>query len=218
MLEVKKTRTSARNPKGNGQCERVHRTILQMLRAYLKGNQTDWDKHIGCLMAAYRSSTNESTGLTPNMMMLGREVKTPLRLIFGYNQPEETSASFGDYVSKLRHRMHLAHEICRRFMLKMAKRRKDHYDVRLSLNCYKPEDPVLLLNEIRKEGICQKLKPIYIGPCIILKKMNSLNYCIQLVKEGPVKVVNHDKLKPYQGNQYPEWGTSAVRIYKRQNK
>ncbi|CAC5361331.1 unnamed protein product [Mytilus coruscus] len=105
--------------------------------------------------------------------------------------------------------MHLAHEICRRFMLKTAKRKKNHYDVRLSLNCYKPEDPVWLLNEIRKEGICQKLKPVYIGPCIILKKMNSLNYCIQLDKEGPVKVVNHDKLKPYQGNQYPEWGTSA---------
>ncbi|VDI33903.1 Hypothetical predicted protein [Mytilus galloprovincialis] len=172
MLQVRKTRTSARNPKGNGQCERVHRTILQMLRAYLKGDQSDWDKHLGCLMAAYRSSENDSTGLTPNMLMLGREVKTPLNLIFGYNQPEEISVSFGDYVSKLRHRMRLAHEICRRFMLKTAKRRKDHYDVRLSLNSYKTGDPVWLLNEIRKEGVCQKLKPVYVGPCIILKKMN----------------------------------------------
>ncbi|CAC5398530.1 unnamed protein product [Mytilus coruscus] len=87
-------------------------------------------------------------------------------------------------------------------MLKTAKRRKDHYTVRLSLNCYKSGDPVWLLNEIRKEGICQKLKPkVYIGPCIILKKMNILNYCIHLDKEEPVKVVNHDKLKPYQGNQ-----------------
>lgn len=218
MLQVRKTRTSARNPKGNGQCERVHRTILQMLRAYLKGDQSDWDKHLGCLMAAYRSSENDSTGLTPNMLMLGREVKTPLNLIFGYNLPEEISVSFGDYVSKLRHRMRLAHEICRRFMLKTAKRRKDHYDVRLSLNSYKTGDPVWLLNEIRKEGVCQKLKPVYVGPCIILKKMNSLNYCIQLDRDGPVKVVNHDKLKPYQGNRYPEWGPRAVKIYKRQSK
>lgn len=128
--------------KKNSQCERVHRTILQMLRAYLKGNQTDWDKHIARLMAAYRSSTNESTGITPNMMMLGREVKTPLNIIFGYNQPEEISVSFGDYVSQLRHRMRLAHEICRRFKLKTAKRRKDHYGVRLSIICSKPTDPV----------------------------------------------------------------------------
>ena len=218
LLEIKKSRTSARNPKGNGQCERIHRTILQMIRVYLKDDQNNWDKHLGCLMAAYRSSVNDSTGLTPNMLMLGREVKTPLNLVFGSNQNEEIFTSYGDYVTKLRERINTSHEICRRFMTKTAQRRKDSYDVRLSLNCYKPGDPVWMLNEMRKEGVCQKLQPIFIGPCIVLKKLNNLLYCLQLSKEGPVKVVNHDKLKPYCGDQHPDWGPCAVRNYRRLHK
>ena len=35
MLEIRKTRTSVRNPKGKGQSERFNRTLLWMLRAYL---------------------------------------------------------------------------------------------------------------------------------------------------------------------------------------
>ena len=56
MLEIKKTRTSARNPRCNGQTERFNRTLVRMIKAYLKNEQTDWDLHLGCLAAAYRST------------------------------------------------------------------------------------------------------------------------------------------------------------------
>ena len=214
LLEIKKTRTSARNPKGNGQCERVHRTILQMIRAYLKGDQTEWDQHLGCIMAAYRSCINESTGFSPNMMMLGREVKTPLNLVVGFNRTDHTS-TYGEYVSRLREQMKLSHEICRNYMLKTSKRRKDQYDIKTNMNCYKTGDAVWFLNEQRREGVCQKLQPLYIGPCVILNKFNNLNYCIQTEENGLTKVVNHDKLKPYKGDNYPKWGAAAVRAYNR---
>ena len=65
------------------------------------------------------------------------------------------------------------------------------------MNNYKDCDAVWCLNEQRKEGVCQKLQPLYIGPCIVLKKFNSLTYCVQMVDDGPARVLNHDKLKPY---------------------
>lgn len=34
-------------------------------------------------------------------------------------------------------------------------------------------------------------------------------------EDGPVKVVNHDKLKPYSGDRYPKWGATAVKKYKK---
>ena len=74
MLEIRKTRSSVAHPMSNGQCERFNRTMLWMIKAYLKGEQRDWDKHLGCPAGAYHSTVQESTGLTPNMMMLGREV------------------------------------------------------------------------------------------------------------------------------------------------
>ena len=35
MLEIRKTRTSPKNPRGNGQSEGLNRTLLQMIKAYL---------------------------------------------------------------------------------------------------------------------------------------------------------------------------------------
>ena len=37
MLEIRKTRSSPRNPKSNGQPERFNRSLLPMIRSYLKG-------------------------------------------------------------------------------------------------------------------------------------------------------------------------------------
>ena len=37
LLEVRKTRTSARNPKANGQTERFNRTLLSMIKSYIRG-------------------------------------------------------------------------------------------------------------------------------------------------------------------------------------
>ena len=45
-------------------------------------NSDNWDKYIGLLMAAYRSTPHSSTGYSPNMMMPGREVALPVDIIF----------------------------------------------------------------------------------------------------------------------------------------
>ena len=52
LLEVRKTRSSVRRPQGNGQVERLNRSLLGMIRAYLCGEQTDWDLHLPCLAFA----------------------------------------------------------------------------------------------------------------------------------------------------------------------
>ncbi|MCG8044299.1 MAG: DDE-type integrase/transposase/recombinase, partial [Candidatus Thiodiazotropha endolucinida] len=83
MLEVRKTRTSVRNPRGNGQVERFNRTLLRMIKAYLCGEQREWDLHLGCLAGAYRATPNESTRMSPNLLTMGREAKLPGELING---------------------------------------------------------------------------------------------------------------------------------------
>ena len=77
LLEIRKTRTSVRNPKCNGQAERFNKTMIRMVRAFLKGEQRQWDLHLGVLAGAYRATPNETTGLTPNLVMLGRELHLP---------------------------------------------------------------------------------------------------------------------------------------------
>ena len=114
--------------------------------------------------------------------------------------------------------MQTAHEICQRYLAKTAKRRKDNYDAKICLINYQVGDAVWYLHEQRKEGICTKLQPLYVGPCIIVKKFNNLIYGVQLGEDGPVKVLNHDKLKLYQGDNYPRWGKRAISNYRRRIK
>ena len=61
------------------------------------------------------------------------------------------------------------------------------YDARVYLKNYQPGDAVWYLHEQRKECVCTKLQPLYMGPCVVLKKYNDLVYCVQLSKDGPHK-------------------------------
>ena len=97
LLEIRKTRTSPNNPKANGQMERFNRTLLAMIKSYLRGEQTNWDLNLGCLVGAYRATPNESTGLAPNLLLFGREIRMPYEIVkerisFGL---EENSKNWG---------------------------------------------------------------------------------------------------------------------------
>ena len=122
-LEIKKTRSSARNPKGNGQVERNNRTLLKMIKAFLKGEQSDWDQHLGCLAGAYRATPHEATRLSPNMMTLGREVRLPADMMFPDLNPNSSEQEDTcTYVLNLRETMRRAHGVARKHLASKAKR------------------------------------------------------------------------------------------------
>ena len=208
MLEIKKTRTTSRNPKGNGQTERYNKTLIRMIRAYLSDNQTDWDLNLGCLAAAYRATPNETTKLTPNLLMLGREVRLPAEIAFGSfaNSKNELISSYGDYVLKLKNKMLTCHQICREHLQNAAKRHTDLNGSGKTFNQYNAGDIVWYLNVRRKEAVCTKLLTPYSGPYLIQSKISDQNYILQFSKSvTDVKVVHHDKLKPYKGTCPPKW-------------
>ena len=205
LLEIKKTRTSARNPKCNGVAERFNRTLLRMIKSYLRGEQDNWDMNLGCLAAAYRASPHESSGLTPNLLMLGREVRLPAELMYGgQNLSSDSISSYGEYVDKLRDQLQLAHTIARKHLATSAKRQSEIYDSHLSIFNFKPKDLVWVENHSFKPSQSKKLQPAYEGPCIITKKYNDLTYKVML-SEHTVKVLNHNKMKPYEGEHLPIW-------------
>ena len=162
LLEVRKTRTSPRNPRCNGQTERFNKTLVPMIRAFIKGEQKNWDLYLGCLTSAYRATENESTGFTPNFLMLGREVKLPMEVTVDRNS--KSLVSYGDYVDGLRSRLQKAHEIAGKHLESTLDRQKCYYDAKCYLNLFNPGDMVWMLAESHKEGICHKLEMPYDGP------------------------------------------------------
>ena len=184
-----------------------------MIRAYLKGEQTDWDLNLGCLGAAYRSTPQESTGMTPNLLMLGREVRIPAEITFSNSSATtgENVSSYGEYVEKLKENMQKAHDIARQNLHAATKKQKDIYDLRQLTHIYQQGEVVWYLNVNRKEGVCPKLQMPYDGPAIIVKKLSILDYVIQIDASGKLRVLHHNRLKPYTSDHKPKWILRALK-------
>ena len=129
ILGIKKTRTVAYNPKSDGLIERYNKTLINTVSMMLDPdrNQRDWDQQLPFATFAYRSVPQESTGETPNMLMLGREVMLPVDLLAESPPPDEATEPATDYGEDLRRRMQKAHERARQQTRNSARRQKRSY-------------------------------------------------------------------------------------------
>ena len=128
-LEIHKARTTPYRASANGQEERFNRTLMDAVRCFLGKAQNKWDQHVQQIAGAIRASVNRSTGFTPNMLMLGREVNTPAQLMFP--NAKEKHEDYGEYVSGLMKTMENAHECARSTLKTSLKRMKRIYDLRV---------------------------------------------------------------------------------------
>ena len=122
LLQIVKTRTTPYHPATNAQVERFNKMLLQIIRAYLKGNQRTWDENLQLLAGAIRASVSRTTGFTANQMMLGRKVLDPIDLMLGtagLNLRPETPV---EYVKQLEERR--VHKQARETLLSAQRRQK----------------------------------------------------------------------------------------------
>ena len=69
--------TSGGHPQTNGLVERFNRTLKQMLSKLVNKNGRNWDKMLGGVLFAYRSTPHQSTGMSPFYLLYGRDPKLP---------------------------------------------------------------------------------------------------------------------------------------------
>ena len=78
LLQIEKTRATPYHPPSDGMVERFNRTLVKILSMFVDDNHRNWDEQIPHFMMAYIAIEHETTGMSPNMFMLGRETSTPL--------------------------------------------------------------------------------------------------------------------------------------------
>lgn len=61
---------SVRHPQANGQVERVNRTVLPIIQAYMK-DEYDWDENIKSVQRDMNAAFNKTTGVAPIEALLG---------------------------------------------------------------------------------------------------------------------------------------------------
>ncbi|CAI5660323.1 unnamed protein product [Oreochromis niloticus] len=78
-----KTRTTPLHPQSDGLVEHFNHTLATQLAILTSRHQRDWDRHLPLVLWSYRTAVQESSQCTPAALMFGRELRTPVDLVFG---------------------------------------------------------------------------------------------------------------------------------------
>ena len=194
LLGITKTRTTPYHPQSDGMIERFNRTLLSML-SYGAGEE-NWEVALPAVMLAYRSSPHQTTHQSPFMLTFGREVRSPVDVMFG-RPVVEADVCRSKYALELRNRLETAYHSARHHLGVESTQQKDVYD-RSVRGSFSIGDYVWLYCSPIPRGRSAKFHRPWKGPYIIVKALNDVVYRIRNVDAPRKKLVVHfNRLKPY---------------------
>ena len=208
FLKIDKVNTSSMRPQANGTVERFNRTLQIMLTNFCENDQKTWDRYLPQLLMAYRASQHCSTHLTPNLMMLGREVMLPAEAVTGlptYTQDNDWQVDEDQYVINLRDRVAKAHDVARSNLHTHSVYQKRRYDLKARKQLLEPGQAVWLYNPTRRVGVCSKLTSKWKGPYVVIRRLDDVTYLVKNSPKQKAKVYHVDRLLPYHGRNPPTW-------------
>ncbi len=212
MLGIKKTRTTAYRPQSNGLCERTNQTIENILKATVNGHCNDWDLHLPYALMSYRATPQSSTGLSPNMIVFGKENPMPIDLVFRVkNEPSpwinpDGSSCFCSYTEWLRDAMSECYVTARDTMQIAANRQKRYYDRDCKPRSFEVGDWVMYYH---KPTALLTLNSGWTGPFVVIRKFNSVDYEITADPSSPIISTHIDYLRDCPPNEgKPNWITN----------
>ena len=194
MLGTTKTRTTPYHPKSDGMVERFNRTLETMLSAYASDNHKDWDRQLPYVMMAYRATAHETTGFSPNMLMLGRETSTPLDLVYDM-PPGIKPVPANMWVWELRERIEEAHALVRKYSEGSILQQKTYHDKRASWERFEANDIVYVFFLQKKKGCTPKFTSFWRGPFNILGKLSEVLYEVDCGRNNEPQIIHCDRLK-----------------------
>ena len=208
LLEVNKVHCTPFHPQANGGVEAFNKTLLNMISMYVDRHQRNWDKYLPLLTSAYRSCEHATTGFSPNMMFLGRETYQPIELLFGepyLGYTQEVQGDICDYVIDLREKMKASYDLVRDHLNQNFNNQRKDIDIGPGFHKYEVADLVYVRDSSKTKGLSPKLQPNWQGPGIILRTLSDLIFEVRLSQKGKLRILHHDRLKPYVSDDIPNW-------------
>ena len=154
------------HPQTNGLVERQNRTLVNMLRVHCSRYMTDWDKYLPQVVGAYNSTQNSTTGISPFMMLTGRERAMPLTFFYPEYEGKRTSPQA--YVKEAIRRQQELNELCRRNTAQAQMRqRKKHDEKILQANPYEVGQYVWVFQNVIPPKGTKKLLKKWRGPFMV---------------------------------------------------
>ena len=196
LAQIAKIRTTPYRPSTNGMVERFHRTLNSMLAKVIRSDQRDWDEKLPAVLMAYRASVHESTKMSPNRLVLGRELRLPVDLVYPAPPDSIENVDVEDYVRNFQENSLAAFEAARASLNAAAKIRKQYYDCRTKhAPNFRIGDRVWYFYPRRLRHKSPKWQRWYTGPYEVVKVIDSHNIVIRKSPNAKSIVVHRDKLK-----------------------
>ncbi|KRY09713.1 hypothetical protein T12_14276 [Trichinella patagoniensis] len=160
-------------------------------------------------MLAYNSSVHESTGVTPAIAMLGRELRLPLDVQIG-NPPGREAQGLPDYIRETRERIDRVHDLAKDHLKTRQRRQKCLHDRHAKESRFCPNDRVWLA--MPRRG---KLDRGWEGPYRVVEVMGPQTYRVRHHERKRRTLVAHsDRMKRYHARdttEQPDEGDRSVR-------
>lgn len=193
---VQKSHTTPYHPMGNGSCERMNRTLGNMIRALPPRAKHRWPQALKSLTFAYNCTIHETTGYAPFLLMFGRIPRLPIDMAFSTVLDIPEVVCYDEYVQSLRRCLKEAMGIARASASKQLKRHTELYNRKVRGAPVDVGDRVLLANkgERGKRKLADRWEDaVYL---VVGVNANSHTFKIQHGTTGVVKVVHRNLITP----------------------
>lgn len=194
LLGVKKVRTTAYHPAGNGSLERAHHTLKSKLKMYINTSQKDWPDHLPAVLFAMRVSPNATRGVSSYHLLFGQEPRFHLESEYQIDpQLPRNVADRMKYLAESVYQMRL--QVSENIQQSKLDR-KVRYDARARSVSYKVGDLVWLHKPTLGKGV-RKLKSHWCGPFKILRMYSDIHADLAWATSNKplLKRVHTDRLK-----------------------
>ena len=131
---------------GDGQPERMNRTLINMLKCLSAEEKNNWNNHLSKLAFAYNCMVNKSTSFSPFYLMFGRQPRLPIDWIFDIDVGKENIQNYADFVRSWEKAMKQAVHIARKHIDVGKKWNTETYNKKVKGSPVKVGDKILLRN------------------------------------------------------------------------
>ena len=147
QIGVGKTTMMPYHPQGNGQVERAHQTLGNMIGKLEDKHKKQWPRHLAKLTHAYNLTRSAVTGYSPHFLMSGQRPRLPIDFLFPTSEVMGRVKPVGAYVVELIGTLRKAFDIAQGITQEEAARQKRYYDHKASSVTLYVGDVVLVCND-----------------------------------------------------------------------
>lgn len=170
-----------------------------MISQYVQGDHRTWDDHLDEFRFAVNTAVHESTGYTPAMLNLCRELKQPNSICGPLTETGNELTMKDKHLQRLQLMLELK-EKCRTKLQSAHSRQARYYNLRRRENPYTVGQQVLKRSHVLSSAVdhvASKLAPKFEGPFLVHSKIGNNILRLRDPRSKNTWVVHAKDLKPF---------------------